>query len=88
MTWYTGTCGSNGHGLTIYVSFMVKWIHWICDSGATILNSSVTIGRMSLVGVCHSRLDLIVSLMLRTVCCAMARALALYYRSLGTASTY
>ena len=24
MTWYTGTCGSNGHGLTIHVSFMVK----------------------------------------------------------------
>jgi hypothetical protein len=24
MTWYTGTCGSNGHGLTIHVSFMVN----------------------------------------------------------------
>ena len=24
MTWYTGTCSSNGHGLTIHVSFMVK----------------------------------------------------------------
>jgi hypothetical protein len=94
MTWYTGTCSSNGHGLTIYVSFMVKcmcytrlWIYWICDSGATILNSSVTIGWTSLVGVGHSRLELIVPLMLHTLCCAMARALALYYRSLGTVST-
>jgi hypothetical protein len=24
MTWYTGMCGSNGHGLTIRVSFMVN----------------------------------------------------------------
>jgi hypothetical protein len=35
----------------------------------------------------HSGLDLIVSLMLRTVCYAMAGALALYYRSLGITST-
>ena len=24
MTWYTGTCGSNGDGLTIHFSFMVS----------------------------------------------------------------
>jgi hypothetical protein len=94
MTWYTGTCGNNGHGLTIHVSFMVKWlcytglwIHWFRDFDATIPNDSVTIGRTSLVGVGHSRSDPIVPLMLRTVCYAMAGALALYYRSLGTAST-
>ena len=38
-------------------------------------------------GVGHLRLDLILSLMLRTVCCAMAGALALYYRSLRTVPT-
>jgi hypothetical protein len=61
------------------------WIHWLRDLGATIPNGSVTIGRTSSVGVGYSRSDLIVPLMLRTVCCAMAAALALYYRSLGTA---
>ena len=94
MTWYTGTCNSNGHGLTIHVSFMVKcvcymglWIHWFRDHNATIPNGSVTIGQMSLVAIGHSRSDSIVSLMLRTVCCAMAGVLALYYRSLETTPT-
>jgi hypothetical protein len=94
MTWYTDTCGSIGHGLTIHVSFMVKcvcytglWIHWFHDLGATIPNGSVTIGRTPLVGVDHSRSDLIVLLMLRTICYAMAEALTLYYMSLGIAST-
>jgi hypothetical protein len=63
------------------------WIHWFCDLGAIISNGSVTIKRTSLVGVGHSRLDSIVLLMLRTVCCAKAGALALYYRSLGIAPT-
>jgi hypothetical protein len=94
MTCYTGICGSNGHELTIHVSFMVKcvyytrlWIHWFCDPGTTIPNGSVIIRRTSLVGVGHSRSDSIVPLMLHTVCCAIAGALAIYYRSLGTAST-
>ena len=39
-------------------------------------------------GVGHSRSDLVMTLVLRTICfCAMAGAPALYYRSLGTAST-
>ena len=74
MTWYTGTCGSNGHELTIHVSFMVKcvcytglWIHWFYDHDATILNGTVTIGRTSLVGVSHSRSDPIMPLILHTV---------------------
>ena len=94
MAWYTSTCGSNGHGLTIHASFIVKcvcytglWIHWFRDHGATIPNGSVTIGLMSLVDVGHSSLDSIVPLILRMVCCAMAGALALYYRSLGTMPT-
>jgi hypothetical protein len=93
MTWYTGTYGSIGHGLTVHVNFMVKcvcytglWIHWFRDLDATIPNGLVTIGRTSLVGVGHSRLDLIVPLMLRMVSYAMVGALALYYRFLGTAS--
>jgi hypothetical protein len=42
-------------------------IHWFRDHDATILNSSVTIGRTSLIGVGHSSSDLIVPLMLHTV---------------------
>jgi hypothetical protein len=63
------------------------WIHWFRDHGATIPIGSVIIGRTSLVGVGHWRSDSIMPLMLRMVCCAMAGALALYYRSLGTAPT-
>ena len=94
MTWYTSTCGSNSHELTIHVSFMVKSVLYealdplVWDHGATIPNGTVTIGWTSLVGVGHSRSDLIVPLMLHTVYFhAMAGVLALYYRSLGTAST-
>jgi hypothetical protein len=93
MTWYTGTCGCISHGLTIHVSFMVKcvcytglWIYWFRDLDATIPKGSVT-RQTSLVGVGHSRSDLIVPLMLRTVYYAMARTLTLYYRFLRTAST-
>jgi hypothetical protein len=66
---------------------MGLWIHWFRDPGATIPNGSVTIGRTPFVGVGHSRLNLIVPLMLCTVYCAMAGALALYYRSLVIAPT-
>ena len=70
------------------VCYTGHWIQWFRDHDATILNGMVTIGRTSLVGVGHSGLDSIVPLMLRMVCFrAMAGALALYYRSLGTAST-
>jgi hypothetical protein len=94
MTWYTGTYGSNGHGLTIHVSFYGQmcvsyrlWIHWFCDLDTTIPNGTVTTGRTSLVGMGHSGSNPIVLLMLHTVCCTMAGALTLYYKSLGTAST-
>jgi hypothetical protein len=50
-------------------------------------NSLVTIGQTSLVGVGHSRLDSIVPLIFRTVCCTMAGVLTLYYRTLRTALT-
>jgi hypothetical protein len=81
-------------GLLYKLCIMVKcmcytglWIHWFRDLSATIRNGLATIGWMSLVGVGHSRLDSIVPLMLRMVCCVMAEALALYYRSLGTTPT-
>jgi hypothetical protein len=73
--------------MVICVCYMKHWIHWFCNHGATIPNGSVTIGWTSLVGVGHSRLDSIVPLMLRMVCCATAGALALYYRSFRIAST-
>jgi hypothetical protein len=69
------------------VCYMGLWNHWFHDLDAIILNGSVTTGRTSLVGVGHLRSDSIVPLILRTICCAMAGALALYYRSLGTVST-
>jgi hypothetical protein len=73
--------------MVICVCYTGFWIHWFRDLDATIPNGSVTTGQMSLVCVGHSGSDSIVPLMLRMVCCAMARALTLYYKSLGTAST-
>jgi hypothetical protein len=67
------------------VCYIGLWIHWFRNLGAT-PNGSITIEQTSLVGVGHLRSDSIVPLMLHTVCCAMTVALALYYRSLGTAS--
>jgi hypothetical protein len=69
------------------VCYTGLWIHSFRDPGATIPNGSVTIGRTSLVGVGHSRSDSIVLLILHTVCCVVAVALVLYYRSLGIAPT-
>jgi hypothetical protein len=81
-------------GLLYKLRIMIKcvcytelWIHWLHNLDATIPNGSVTTGRTSLVGVGLSRPDLIVSLMLLTVCYAIVGAPTLYYRSLETAST-
>ena len=82
-------------GLLYRLHIMVKrvyytglWIHWFRDHDATIPNGTVTIGQTSLVSVGHLGSDLIVPLILRTVCFrAMIGALTLYYKSLGTAST-
>ena len=76
------------HIMVKRVYYMGLWIHWFRNHDATILNGTVNIGQTSLVGVGHSGSDPIMPLMLCTICfCAMAGALALYYRSLGTAST-
>ena len=69
------------------VCYMGPWIHYFRDHGATIPNGSVTKGQTSLVGVGHLRLDLIVPLMLCTICCAMVGALVMYCRSLRTTPT-
>jgi hypothetical protein len=81
-------------GLLYKLRIMVKcvyytglWIYWFRDLGTTIPNGLVTIRRTSLAGLGHSRLNLIVSLMLRTVCCTIAGGLTLYYRSFGIAPT-
>jgi hypothetical protein len=29
MTWYTGMCGSNGHGLSVHVRFIVKCVRYV-----------------------------------------------------------
>jgi hypothetical protein len=50
---------------------MGLWIHWFRDLEATIPNGSFTTGWMSLVGVGYSGLDLIVPLMLHTICCVI-----------------
>jgi hypothetical protein len=71
----------------MYVLCEGLWIHWFRDLDATIPNGSVTTGRTSLVDVGHSGSDPILPLVLRTVCCAVAGALTLYYRSLEIAST-
>ena len=76
------------HIMVKRVNYTELWIHWFRDHDATISNGTVTTGRTSLVGVGHSGSDPIVPLMLRMICFyAMARALALYYRSLWTTST-
>ena len=76
------------HIMVKHVYYTRVWIHWFCDHNATIPDGMVTIGRTSLVGVGHSGSNPIVPLMLRTICFrAIAGALTLYYKSLGTAST-
>jgi hypothetical protein len=57
------------------------------NHGATIPNGTVIIRCTSLIGVDHSRSDSIVPPMLCTICCVIAGALALYYRSFGIAPT-
>jgi hypothetical protein len=75
------------HIMVKCVCYMGLWIYWFRDLDATIPNGSVTRGRTSLVDVAHLRSDSIMPLMLRIVCYTIAGALALYNRSLGTAST-
>jgi hypothetical protein len=83
----------NGHRLIIHISFMVNVC--VCEgfgsNGFVIKMQPFPIDghyRTDVIsGVGHPKSDSIVSLVLRTVCCAMVRALALYYRSVGIAST-
>ena len=82
----------NGYGLTIHVSFLVKCM---CvgfgSNGFVIKTQPFPMDghyRMDVIsGVGHPRSNSVVPLVLHMVCCAMAGAPIMYYRSLGTAST-
>ena len=92
MTWYTGMCGIMAMGLLYELTL---WS--VCVGEGFGSNGFVTKmqpfpmdghHRMDIISsVGHPRSDSIVLLVLRTVCCAMARAPALYYRSLRITST-
>jgi hypothetical protein len=85
----------NGHGLTIPVNFMVS----MCVGGRGGFGSNSFVikthsfptdshYRMDVIsGVGHPKSNSIEPLVLHTVCCAMAKAPALYYKSLEIAST-
>ena len=82
----------NGNGLTIQVNFIVNvsvegfgFDGFVTKMQPFPMDGHYRTNAIRSVG--HSRLDSVVPLMLRLVCCAMAGTLALYYRSLGTAST-
>ena len=83
----------NGHGLTIRVSFMVNvcvWKGFGSNGFVTKMQSFPMDGYYRtyvISGVGHLRSNSVVSLVLHTICCTMTRASALYYRSLGIAST-
>jgi hypothetical protein len=57
------------HIMVKCVCYTRLWIQWFRDPGAIIPNGSVIIGRTSLVGVGHSRLDSIMPLMLHDMLC-------------------
>jgi hypothetical protein len=87
----------NGHTLTIQVSFTVNVC--VCVGGEGGFESNGFVTKMQpfpmdnhfrtnvICSVGHPRSDLVMPLVLHTVCCAMAGAPALNYRSLGIAST-
>jgi hypothetical protein len=91
MSWYTGMYGIMVVGLLYGLTL---WI--VCVWGGFRSNGFVTKMqlfpmnghyRTSIISyVGHLRSDSIVALVLHTVCCAMAGAPVLYYRSLRTAS--
>ena len=82
----------NGHGLTIYVKFIVKCVCYMSlgSNGCFMAGTALMDGhyRMYIIsGVGHPKSDLIVLLVLCMVAYNIFRALVLYYRSLRTVST-
>jgi hypothetical protein len=82
----------NSYGLTIRVNLMVKYV--CVDFGSIGFMTKTQPFPMNghyrmyvISDVSHLRLDSVVLLVLRIVCCAMARTLALYYKSLRITST-
>jgi hypothetical protein len=92
MTWYTGTCSIMAKSLQYELS-----VWSLCVWGGFGFNSFVTKMqpfpmdgdyRIDVIsGVGYPRLDSVLLLVLRMVCCAMARTLRLYYRFFETTST-
>ena len=92
MTWYTGTCGIMAMGLLYKLAL---WLVCVCrgfgsnsfmtNDAAIPMDGHYRTNIISDVG--HPWSDSVMLLMLCTVQFAMAGALALYYRSFGTAST-
>ena len=92
MTWYIGICSSSGNELIIWVNFMVKCVcvGFGYNDFVTKIQPFPMDGHYRtyvISGMGHPRSNSIVPLVLCMVCCAIARVLALYYRSLRTAST-
>jgi hypothetical protein len=92
MTWYIGVCGIIVMGLLYGLALwsVCVWGDFESNDFITKMQSFPMDGhyRTNVIrNVGYPRSDSVVPLVLRMVCCAMARASALYYRSLGTAST-
>jgi hypothetical protein len=92
MIWYTGMCG------IMAISLLYELTLWLVCVGVGFGSNGFVIKMQSfpidgyyrtnvISCVGHPRWDLVVSLVLQTVCCAMGKASALYYRSLETTST-
>jgi hypothetical protein len=94
MTWYTDMCGIMAmdllYGLALWSmcvylggggfqsnDFLTKMQPFPLD-GHYMMDVINSVG--------HPRSNLVILLVLRTICCTMVRALALYYRSLKTVS--
>jgi hypothetical protein len=81
----------NGHGLTIWVNFMVKCVCvGFASNGFVTKTQSFPMDghyRTDVIrGVGHPRSDSVVPLVLRMVCCTINGTPALYYKSLGIVS--
>jgi hypothetical protein len=97
MTWYTGMCGIMAISLLYELAY--SQCVYVCVGGGGGFGSNDFMTKMQsfpmnghyrmdvISGVGHLRSDSVVLLVLYTICCAMAGALALYYRSLETVST-
>ena len=92
MTWYTGMCIIMAMGLLYRLTLWSVCVWGAFESNGFVIKTQPFLldghYRTDVIsGVGHPMLDSVMLLVLRTVCCAMAGAPVLYYRSLGTVST-